>query len=122
MRSGTVSSKGVSVRAISGTHVVFLAFNLSDAARAGCLGFAIKRIDTIEDEEYWLQGMKTFESVDPAPGPGVLVSTRVHPLQGFQWADIGCTSIEERSRRRSTRAAFRIAGRMISRTDPPFVG
>ena len=87
MRSATISSQGVSVRAISGTHVVFLAFNLTDAARAKCLGFAIKRIDVTEGEEYWLQGLKTFESVEPAPGPGVPVSTRLHPLQGFQWAD-----------------------------------
>ena len=87
MRKAPISSKGLSVRAISGTHVVFLAFNLSAAARAGCLGFAIKRRDDTEDEEYWLQGLKTFQSVDPAPGPGVPVSTRLHPLQGFQWAD-----------------------------------
>jgi phosphatidylserine/phosphatidylglycerophosphate/cardiolipin synthase-like enzyme len=87
MRSDTISSKGVSVRAVSGTHVVFLAFNLSAAARTGCLGFAIKRRDNTEDDEYWLEGLKTFQSVDPAPGPGVPVSTRLHPLQGFQWAD-----------------------------------
>jgi phosphatidylserine/phosphatidylglycerophosphate/cardiolipin synthase-like enzyme len=87
MRKAPISSKGLSVRAISGTHVVFLAFNLSAAARAGCLGFAIKRRDHTEDEEYWLQGLKTFQSVDPAPGPGVPVSTRLHPVQGFQWAD-----------------------------------
>lgn len=87
MRSQPVTSKGVSVRAISGTHVVFLALNLSSDARKGCLGFAIKRRDATEAEEYWLQGLKTFESVDPSPGPGVPVSTRIHPLQGFQWAD-----------------------------------
>jgi hypothetical protein len=80
MRKAPISSKGLSVRAISGTHVVFLAFNLSAAARAGCLGFAIKRRDHTEDEEYWLQGLKTFQSVDPAPGPSVPVSTRLHPV------------------------------------------
>src|SRR6266542_1358940 len=87
MQSKPITVKGVSVRAISGTHVVFLAMNLSDSARKGCLGFAIKRRDDTEDEEYWLQGLKTFASVDPSPGPGVPVSTRLHPLQGFQWAD-----------------------------------
>ena len=87
MRSKPITVKGVSVRAISGTHVVFLAMNLSDSARTGCLGFAIKRRDDTEDEEYWLQGLKTFASVDRSPGPGVPVSTRLHPLQGFQWAD-----------------------------------
>jgi len=87
MRSAKYSKRGLSARAISGTYVVFLAFDLSAAARKGCLGFSIKRIDDTEDEEYWLQGMKTFEAVEPAPGPGVLVSTRYHPIQGFQWAD-----------------------------------
>lgn len=87
MRSKPITVKGVSVRAISGTHVVFLAMNLSDSARKGCLGFAIKRRDETEGEEYWLQGLKTFASVEPSPGPGVPVSTRLHPLQGFQWAD-----------------------------------
>ena len=60
MRSTTVTKKGVSVRAISGTHVVFLAFDLTPAARKGCLGFAIRRIDKTEGEEYWLEGLKTF--------------------------------------------------------------
>ena len=87
MRSNPITKGGVSVRAISGTHVVFLAFNLSSQARQGCLGFAIKRRDETEDEEYWLNGLKTFEEVDPHPGAGVPVSTHRHPLQGFQWAD-----------------------------------
>lgn len=87
MRSETVGRAGLSVRAISGTHVVFLAFDLSPAARRGCLGFAIRRHDKTEGEEYWLDGVKTFEGVGPAPGPGVKVSTLQHPLQGFQWAD-----------------------------------
>ena len=55
MRSETFSSKGVSVRAISGTHVVFLALNLSAAARTGCLGFAIKRSPGFNgNAESWL--------------------------------------------------------------------
>lgn len=87
MRSKLVTSNGVSVRAISGTHVVFLAFDLSPAARKDCLGFAIRRHDKTEDEEYWLDGTKTFEGVGSESGPGVRVSTHQHPLQGFQWAD-----------------------------------
>lgn len=87
MRSKIVTSNGVSVRAISGTHVVFLAFDLSPAVRKDCLGFAIRRHDKTEDEEYWLDGTKTFEGVGSEPGPGVRVSTHQHPLQGFQWAD-----------------------------------
>lgn len=87
MRTKTITIGGVSVRAISGTHVVFLAFDLSPVARRGCLGFAIKRHDRIEGEAYWLEGLKTFEGVGPEPGPGVRVSTLQHPMQGFQWAD-----------------------------------
>lgn len=87
MRSKRVTINGVSVRAISGTHVVFLAFDLSSAARKGCLGFAIRRHDKTEGEEYWLDGLKTFEAVNATPGPGLKVSTLQHPMQGFQWAD-----------------------------------
>ena len=87
MRSKRLTLKGVSVRAISGTHVVFLAFDLSPAARKGCLGFAIRRHDKTEDEQYWLEGLKTFEGVGDPPGPGLRVSTLLHPMQGFQWAD-----------------------------------
>lgn len=87
MRTKKKTAQGLSVRAISGTHVVFLAFDLSPAARKGCLGFAIKRNDRTEEEEYWLEGMKTFESVVPRTGPGEKFSTRQHPIQGMQWAD-----------------------------------
>lgn len=87
MRSKKKNSQGLSVRAISGTHVVFLAFDLSATARKGCLGFAIKRQDRTEGEEYWLEGMKTFESVTPHTGPGEKFSTALHPIQGMQWAD-----------------------------------
>lgn len=87
MRAEKITIGGVSVRAISGTYVVFLAFDLLPAARKGCLGFAIKRHDKIEGEVYWLDGYKTFEGVGEVPGPGVRVSTLRHPVQGFQWAD-----------------------------------
>src|SRR6185295_17642896 len=87
MRTQRITSQGLTVRAFSGTHVVLLAFDLSPSARSGCLGFSIKRRDETENEEYWLQGLKTFQSVEPSPGPGVPVSTHLHPLQGFQWMD-----------------------------------
>lgn len=80
-------SKGVTVHAIAGTHVVLLGFDLSKKARAGCLGFAIQREDHTEDERVWLKGMKTFQSTDPGLGPGGQVSSRDHPFQSFQWSD-----------------------------------
>lgn len=87
MRPTRKTKNGCTVRAISGTHVVFLAFDLTDAARKDCAGFAIKRTDHTEGESYWLQGMKTFKSVREHTAPGEKFSTRDHPIQGMQWAD-----------------------------------
>ncbi len=81
------TSKGVTVNAVAGTHVVLLGFDLAAAPRKGCLGFAIQREDHTEDERYWLSSMKTFEETDPGLGPGGQVSSRQHPFQSFQWAD-----------------------------------
>jgi PLD-like domain len=78
---------GVTVNAIAGTHVVTLGFDLTEKWRSKCLGFAIQREDKVEDERYWLRGMKTFPSTDPGLGPGGTVSSREHPFQTFQWAD-----------------------------------
>lgn len=87
MRTPPITKAGCTLRAIAGTHVVFLAFDLTDAARKKCLGFAIKRTDHTEGEEYWMEGMKTFASVRPHTSAGEKFSTRYHPIQGMQWAD-----------------------------------
>ena len=81
------TSGGVTLNAIAGTHVVTLGLDLSEARRAGCLGFAIRREDHTEGERVWLRGLKTFQATDPELGPGQSVSTRFHPVQAFQWAD-----------------------------------
>ena len=81
------TSGGVTLNAIAGTHVVTLGLDLSEARRAGCLGFAIRREDHTEGERVWLRGLKTFQATDPQLGPGQSVSTRFHPVQAFQWAD-----------------------------------
>ena len=81
------TSAGLTVNAVAGTHVVMLGLDLSDAKRAGCLGFAIQREDHTEDERNWMTGMKTFEASDPLLGPGGQVSSRDHPYQTFQWSD-----------------------------------
>jgi phosphatidylserine/phosphatidylglycerophosphate/cardiolipin synthase-like enzyme len=76
----------VKVRAISGTHVVYLAFDMKEADTKGLLGFAIQRTDLIDDETIWLRGNKTFASIRPATGIED-ASSHDHPFQAFQWAD-----------------------------------
>ena len=82
-----MKSGGVTLRAVSGTRVIFLAFDLSKARREGCLGFAVQRHDTVTGETIWLRGKKTFAATDPGVGPGGSVSTLDHPVQDFWWAD-----------------------------------
>ena len=76
----------VKVRAIAGTHVVFLAFDLREADAQGLLGFAIQRTDIEAQETIWLRGNKTFASIRPPTGFED-ASSREHPFQAFQWAD-----------------------------------
>jgi phosphatidylserine/phosphatidylglycerophosphate/cardiolipin synthase-like enzyme len=76
----------VRVRAVAGTHVVFLAFDMRPADANGLLGFSIQREDLIEQERIWLRGNKTFASLRPAEGFEE-ASSREHPFQAFQWAD-----------------------------------
>ena len=86
MRNRNQENK-VSVRAIAGTHVVLLGIDMEQADTAGLLGFAIRRADPTENEDYWLQGIRTFEASYPNPPDGALVSTRDHPVQDFLWSD-----------------------------------
>jgi phosphatidylserine/phosphatidylglycerophosphate/cardiolipin synthase-like enzyme len=81
------NASGVSVQAISGTYVVMLGMDADPAARKGLLGFAIRRTDKTEKEQYWLKGMRTFQSVYPDPPEGASVSTHEHPIQDFLWND-----------------------------------
>lgn len=78
-------SRGLLVRAVAGTNTVLLAMDMDDAARKGCLGFAVQRTDHTEDESYWLRGMKTFAGA--SVGRGNDVSSSEHPFQVFQWCD-----------------------------------
>ena len=71
----------VTVRAVSGTHVVFLAFNMKKADANGLMGFAIQRTDLTEDETVWLRGNKTFASIRPPTGIED-ASSHEHPFQG----------------------------------------
>src|SRR5205807_1451610 len=76
-----------SVHAISGTYVVILGMNMTQAAAKGLLGFAVHRTDHTENEEYWIKGFRTFKETLPDPKPGSLVSTQEHPVQAFLWGD-----------------------------------
>jgi phosphatidylserine/phosphatidylglycerophosphate/cardiolipin synthase-like enzyme len=78
---------GLTVNAVAGTYVVSLGFDLTDAARADCLGFAVKREDHTEHEASWMRGLKVFPGTAAGLGPGQTVSTWDHPIQAFQWAD-----------------------------------
>ena len=50
----------VTVRAISGTYVVFLAFDMQKADANALMGFAIQRRDLTEDETCWLREIRPF--------------------------------------------------------------
>ena len=76
----------VNVRAVSGTYVVFLAFDMKESDARGLMGFAIQRVDLTEDETVWLRGNKTFASIRPSTGVEN-ASSHEHPFQAFQWAD-----------------------------------
>lgn len=84
--SVTTGPNGLSVRAVSGTHVVFLAFDCTPACAKGLLGFAVSRYDHADDSVSWLRGLKRFEAGAPT-GDGEDVNTRHHPIQKFQWGD-----------------------------------
>jgi hypothetical protein len=51
------SKEGLTLRAIAGTSNVLLAMDLTDAKRAGCLGFSIERTDVETGDRRWLPNM-----------------------------------------------------------------
>jgi phosphatidylserine/phosphatidylglycerophosphate/cardiolipin synthase-like enzyme len=77
----------LTVRAIAGTYVVVLAFDMSKNDSKELLGFSIHRRDHTSDEAYYMSGMKTFSETDPGFPSGSLYPTNQHPWQSFQWAD-----------------------------------
>jgi len=77
----------LSVNAIAGSNVVLFGMDVAPKAHTGLLGFAIKRADHTEKEEYWLTGFKTFEETDPGLMPNGVVSTLEQPIQAFLWGD-----------------------------------
>lgn len=81
------TNNGLILNAIAGSYVVSLGWNITEEMRKDLRGFAIKRADHTEQEDYWMKGTKVFESVEPHPAPGEQFSSMIHPFQSFQWAD-----------------------------------
>ena len=78
---------GIRARAIAGTYTVLFAFDADDDSRRDLLGFAIRRQDPEQHEDYWLKGLKVFPSVVPKPKKGARYSTLEQPVQSFLWGD-----------------------------------
>jgi phosphatidylserine/phosphatidylglycerophosphate/cardiolipin synthase-like enzyme len=89
----TGSSTMLKGKAIAGTHVVILAWDLQAGQKTrlkNLLGFAIRRAEMKDGqkiESYTMRSIKRFKNVDKGLAPGTPVSTEVHPLQTFQWGD-----------------------------------
>jgi phosphatidylserine/phosphatidylglycerophosphate/cardiolipin synthase-like enzyme len=80
-------------RAIAGTYVVVLAWDLlpgHEDKKNGLMGFAIERTELKNGnvvERYWMRSIKRFREKDRGLPPGTPVPTSDHPIQSFQWAD-----------------------------------
>src|ERR1041384_7643829 len=91
----TAQSPMLKARAIAGTHVVVLAWDLRPGAANkkkldGLLGFALERtelVNGVPTETYWMRSIKRFRDKDKGYPPGTPVSTAEHPIQSFQWGD-----------------------------------
>jgi phosphatidylserine/phosphatidylglycerophosphate/cardiolipin synthase-like enzyme len=80
------SNDHLHVKAIAGTHVVLMALDMDEEARAGLHGFAIKRGLSGQPQE-WLRGIKFFKDLVAAPDPEHDYSSRDQPFQSFLWSD-----------------------------------
>ena len=73
---------GVSVHAISGTHVVLLGFDATATAARGLLGFALQREEIGKKRKPWFLSSRRF-----AETPKGRQSTLTAPIQSFMWSD-----------------------------------
>jgi hypothetical protein len=78
---------GYQVHAVAGVNTVAFGIGRVGADTTGLLGFAVERIDPVENEQYYMAGFKVFPSVIPDPVAGAAVSTFEHPVQSFVWDD-----------------------------------
>ena len=77
----------LSARAIAGTRVVLMAWDLDPKVHPGLQGFAIQHRLKGNMAAAWLSGIKYFPSLVPAPVKGASYSSRQHPFQTFLWSD-----------------------------------
>ncbi len=87
MRFKSKKTGGYQIFAVSGTNTVSFAIDFEDANIDRLLGFAVERIDPVEDERYFMFGYKVFPSVIPKPDKQTTVRTSEHPIQSFVWDD-----------------------------------
>lgn len=87
MRFTSPAVGGIRLFAVAGTNTVSFGIQADDAARPGLLGFAVERIDPVENERYFMRGFKVFPSVDATPDASTSVSTFEHPIQSLVWDD-----------------------------------
>ena len=81
----TKSANGITLKAYAGTTGVLLAFNVTDAKRAGLLGFAIERLHSTKKKWEWMQGMMPFPGQQHYAGQPI--PTDIAPVQKFRWSD-----------------------------------
>lgn len=87
MRFKSAVVGGYQVFAVAGINTVSFAIDATNADTAGLLGFAVERIDPVENERYYVYGFKVFPSVIPTPDESTAVLTYDHPVQSFVWDD-----------------------------------
>ncbi|HEY6411566.1 MAG TPA: phospholipase D-like domain-containing protein [Ktedonobacteraceae bacterium] len=83
MRTRNTSAKGLTLRAVTGTYVVLLGFDIAPQDCKGLLGFAVQRSDQTGDR--WLSGGITFPNM--TAGPNGAMGTNIFPIQKFRWGD-----------------------------------
>lgn len=87
MRFKSAKTNGFQAFAVAGVNTVSFGITATVAAREGLLGFAVERVDPVENERFFMAGFKVFQSVIPYPQDVKQVSTFEHPVQSFVWDD-----------------------------------
>ena len=85
MRIRNTSANGLTLRAVAGTYVVFMGFDIDSTRRRNLLGFALHRTDHTENESGWLMGGLKFPGASTDTGSEA--RTNVFPIQRFRWGD-----------------------------------
>lgn len=83
MRFKSARVGGYQIFAVAGTNTISFGIDFEQANTAGILGFAIERIDKVEDQRFFTYGFKVFPSVIKYPDKNTAVKTNDHPIQSF---------------------------------------